>query len=153
MLVPLTRGEYAVIDQADAEAVAAFQWHLHISGPRRVYARYHAGSDRRYLHQFLWRLWGHQSPLVDHRDGDGLNCRRSNLRAATHSQNIGNSRLRRDNRSGLKGVTEVRPGKWRAQFRLDGRNLYLGLFNSPELAHAAYVSAARERFGEFARAS
>lgn len=91
------------------------------------------------------------TPFVDHRNMNGLDCRRENLRAATKSQNTRNSRLRRNNRSGFKGVTETSKG-WRAQCRFDGRNHHLGYFDTPEEAHAAYFAAACEHAGEFARA-
>lgn len=150
MLVPLTKGMFAVIDAADAVLVAARRWYLQVSGPGILYAR----SNGRYLHHVLWESWGQpKTRLVDHRDGNGLDCRRQNVRAATRAQNNRNSRLRSDNRSGFKGVTEVRPGRFRAQCRFGGRNQYLGRFDTPEEAHAAYVAAAREHAGEFARAA
>ena len=91
---------------------------------------------------------------IDHADGDLNNNRFSNLREATHSQNLANSRLRRDNKVGLKGVCQERTtGRWMANINKDGRRHYLGLFDSPEEAHAAYCDAAARLHGEFARAA
>ena len=94
--------------------------------------------------------WGR--PMIDHRDGDSTNNRWSNLRRATASQNGANSRRPRHNTSGYKGVVLCRrSGRWRASVRKNGRRIYLGTFATPEAAHDAYVAAARELFGDFAR--
>jgi hypothetical protein len=103
-------------------------------------------------HQLAWLYvkgrWGR--PMIDHRDGDATNNRWINLRRATPSQNIANSRRPRHNTSGYKGVSLCR-GRWRAVICNNGRLVYLGTFATPEAAHAAYVAAASKLFGEFAR--
>ena len=90
---------------------------------------------------------------IDHIDGDPSNNAISNLRLATRSQQNQNKRVRSNARSGLKGAFYHAPGKknWRSAIKVDGRLIYLGLFLTPEEAHAAYRSAAEEHFGEFAR--
>jgi len=88
---------------------------------------------------------------VDHENGDTVDNSFGNLREATHSQNIANSRLRKDNKAGLKGVSLAYPGRWMANINKDKKRHYLGLFDSPEKAHAAYVAAAQQLFGAFAR--
>jgi hypothetical protein len=92
--------------------------------------------------------WGR--PTIDHRDGDPTNNRWNNLRKATPSQNSANRRRPQNNTSGFKGVLAYR-GKWRATISKNGQSTVLGMFQSPEAAHAAYVAAARKLFGEFAR--
>jgi hypothetical protein len=91
--------------------------------------------------------------MVDHRDGDGLNNRRSsNLRIATRGQNAANAKLRADNTSGFKGVTLHRvSGKWQAYINANGRRHSLGYFETPEEAGAAYASAGPRAHGDFAR--
>lgn len=89
---------------------------------------------------------------VDHRNGVTDDNRYLNLRPATKSQNIANSKLRRDNKSGFKGVClEPSTGKWMANINKDKKRHYLGLFSTPEEAHAAYVAAAKKLHGQFAR--
>lgn len=108
------------------------------------------------LHRLAWFFVHGSLPemRVDHIDGDTLNNRIANLRLATHAQNLGNSKRRKDNTSGFKGVSADRSGaRWRAQIKRNGRIAHLGTFDTPEEAHAAYVAAATELFGEFARAS
>lgn len=88
---------------------------------------------------------------VDHRDGDGLNNQRYNLRQATQQQNCQNQRLKITNRSGYKGVYFNRKcAKWVAQIQ-NGKAVSLGLFLSPEDAARAYDWEAVRLWGEFAK--
>ena len=104
------------------------------------------GRRRRdYMHRVI--LPGHR--LVDHVNGDGLDNRRANIRAASAADNVHNTRLRRDSVSGIKGVA-LRDGKWAARIRHDGSTRHLGRFMTLEEAGRAYDRAARELFGEFA---
>jgi hypothetical protein len=91
------------------------------------------------------------SGQIDHIDGDSLNNRISNLRRATVAQNQQNRRG--ISRCGVKGVTWCRTSKkWMARIKSNGKTEYLGVYSSKEAAGAAYEAAARERYGEFARA-
>ena len=80
---------------------------------------------------------------TDHRDGDGLNNRRANLRTATRAQNEWNTGMRKTNSSGFKGVHFHKPsGKWRACIRHNGTFRRLGQFRTAEDAAARYYAAA-----------
>jgi hypothetical protein len=70
-----------------------------------------------------------------------------NLRVSTNSQNCANRRPR--GKSGFKGVW-FDYNCWRAAATLNGKRVHLGRFSSPELAHAAYLEAAKELHGEYA---
>lgn len=91
---------------------------------------------------------------IDHRDTNRSNNRWRNLRRAGKSENRMNSRVRSDNKSGVKGV-HIRPGRRPcAQISLPGqRAKYLGSFNTIEEAAARYAEEAKKHFGEFARLS
>ena len=92
--------------------------------------------------------------MVDHADRDLTNDRWENLRDATRSQNCANSKARAGTMCGLKGVGwHGNTGKWMAKITRHGREYYLGLYDTPEAAHAAYAAKATELFGEFARAA
>jgi hypothetical protein len=90
------------------------------------------------------------SLVIDHRDGNRSNNRWDNLRSASRSQSNANRGLNRNNKCGLKGVSRYR-GRWRSTIRKDWRTQHLGIFLTPQEAHAAYAKAARKLHGEFAR--
>ena len=80
--------------------------------------------------------------LVDHRDRNGLNNRRSNLRPANHAQNGWNRKLASNNKSGIHGVSFItRYDKWMAAIRVNGRRINLGLFGDKNDAAKAYKDA------------
>jgi hypothetical protein len=100
------------------------------------------------MHRLILRV--DANTQVDHRDGNGLNNTRGNLRPATHAQNQHNSRLRKDNQSGFKGVHR-QGNRWVARIRVDGEQKHLGSFRTPEEAARAYDAAALRLRGEYAR--
>lgn len=108
-------------------------------------------------HRLAWLLITGEFPKdkLDHKDADSLNNRFNNLREATQAQNARNTRVRSDNKSAFKGVSwDQINSKWVARIRVyRGRYRNLGRFNDPAEAHEAYMSAAREIAGEFARAA
>lgn len=111
-------------------------------------------GSRIYLaHRLAWFWMTGEWPRdkIDHINMKRADNRWSNLRVATHSQNLANVRAHADNASGIKGVL-VYNGRWRAMIKVGGKSLHLGLFDTAEAASAAYCAAARKYFGEFARA-
>lgn len=87
---------------------------------------------------------------IDHKDRNGLNNTRANLRIATQSQNSANSKVRSTNKLGVKGVYQ-QDGRYRANITVNGKRHDLGMFVTLEEARAAYMEAAKKYFGEFAR--
>lgn len=88
--------------------------------------------------------------LMDHKDCLKGNNKFENIRLATPSQNRANTCKQKNNTSGYKGVRKDGK-KWRAKIRVHGTNYNLGRFDDPREAHAAYVAAATQYFGEYAR--
>lgn len=155
VLVPLTQGKFATIDEEDAPRVLAFSWYALRAGGRRFYAaRRYLDSEGKAHTQFLHRLLLDAPPgmLVDHRDRDGLNCTRANIRLATTAQNSYNKGVPARSLSGFKGVgpDRFRPGFWVANIMKRNKRYPLGSFPTAEEAARAYDNAARELFGDFA---
>jgi len=80
--------------------------------------------------------------------------RLSKLREATRAQNNQNTGRRKDNSSGLKGVSWHKgEGKWSARINVDKRCIFLGYYSTPREAGIAYEAAAKKSFGKFWRAA
>jgi hypothetical protein len=89
---------------------------------------------------------------VDHKNGNGLDNRRCNIREASLADNQHNMRLSIRNKSGYKGVCwDKYAKKWRAMIGVKGRLKNLGSFTTPQEAAAAYNNAATSLYGEFSR--
>jgi hypothetical protein len=121
------------------------------------YRRIMVDGRNYFAHRIAYALHTGEDPLsmhIDHIDGDGLNNSFSNLRLATHAQNLRNSKRPTSNTSGFKGVHKSKRSKrWIAQIQVAGKLVYISTFDTPELAHMAYCKAAAELHGEFARAA
>ena len=103
-------------------------------------------------HRLAWLyVHGGFPSVIDHRDRDGRNNKIANLRIATNTQNQANRLAQKNNKCGFKGVFWLeRLHKWQAQIYKGRRQIYIGVFDTPEDAHAAYMRAAVAHFGEFA---
>lgn len=155
-LISLTKGMYVIVDAADYEWLMQWKWYAMRSKDSKTY---YAARDERprqgetterkttLMHRAIAERKG--QGLVDHGDHDGLNCTRLNLRPCTVTQNLGNTRLRKDNKIGIKGV-QKRGDKYYARIRHNGIKERFGPFDFPEEAGDAYKKAALRVFGEFA---
>jgi hypothetical protein len=91
---------------------------------------------------FLFMNGEFPSDEVDHANGIRIDNRWSNLREATGSENQQNHKINCNNTSGYLGVCKFTgTNRWLAQIAVNGRNKYLGLFDTPKAAHAAYLAA------------
>jgi hypothetical protein len=152
--VPLTGGYEAIIDADDVGLVSGVLWCSAKTG-NAVYAvtrrKDAAGKPSNlYMHRLLM---GHTNVTpVDHRDLNGLNNRKANLRIVSVAENAKNCRLSLLNRSGVKGVSWRQDrGKWQVHIRIDYKRISLGHFSFLEDAAAAYAAASVKYHGEFGR--
>lgn len=153
-LIPLTNGFSAIVDEEDIAFLLQWQWRAHGKFPQLYAVRDVWLPDVKKLPMILMHrvLCGCPTTYgVDHINGDGLDNRKANLRLCTSSLNQANRKRSVLNTSGFKGVTWNRSvGKWQATIKRDGKNFYLGVFDSPHAAHDEYKKAALSLFGEFA---
>jgi hypothetical protein len=151
--VPLSRGYEAVIDASDVGLVEGFNWSADVSR-HTVYAvrRDHSKGKSRSIRMHRALMGDPEGFEVDHKDCNGLNNRRQNLRVVTASQNKRNTRTPKHNTSGHKGVTlHVQTGKWHAQIQIGGKHISLGLHETKSDAYTAYCKASSAHHGEYGR--
>lgn len=104
------------------------------------------------IHRLLYELFVGPIPdgmVVDHADRNSLNNQLSNLRLATQSQNVANTKSR--NKAGWpKGIRPTKNGKWEAKTSYKGKAVYLGRHATQEAAIEAFSKYVVETYGEFA---
>lgn len=161
--IPLPQNRIAIVSPQDSD-MSNFRWHgLRKGKIINAATKYYAVRNKtigvktqyaEYMHRvILARMLGRElvkGEWVDHINGNGLDNRRENLRLSTIAQNAFNKGKHSNNTSGYKGVSWNKfAGRWVAQITIDGKNKYLGYFDTPEEAHAAYCAKAKELHGEF----
>lgn len=164
--IKLTGGYVTKVDDGDYEALSKYHWHhRRARGGNKVYAGtsvYVGGKGAQYKRRqvFMHRLImgvvdAGRSVEVDHINGDSLDNRRANLRICTSSENKQNIR-NSTNAAGYKGVNVIRPSKkyrkggFAANIVVRGVRIYLGFFETAEMAALVYNAAAISYFGNFA---
>lgn len=151
--IELTQGKFAMVDGEMFEMLNSYQWYAQRIRKKHWYAvrRMTTGPGTRKKRNSI-KLWMHhivagfplRNKVVDHRDGDGLNNCRKNLRHVTKRQNIQNCECHRSGTKPSKyvGVSWHKPlNKWRAQITLNGKRTSLGYFQDELDAATAYENA------------
>lgn len=147
MQIELTRGQITIVDDIDAD-LADVSWYAQLK-PTTYYARRttYNPTKRFMMHQIIAsRIMGRpilKSERIDHIDRNGLNNTRANLRITTPRGNGINTKLPSNNVSGFKGVNEQK-GRWQASTTYMGKSVYIGRYDTPEEAHAAYLAKLEE---------
>lgn len=138
-----------LVDEDDYERLSKYKWNLQKRRTIFYAIRDTLTEDGRDSTVAMHReIMGFPATNIDHKDRNGLNNQKSNLRLATTRQNTFNSKVYCNNQSGYKGVSWCKHNeRWRAQ--VSGK--LIGWFNSKEKAAEAYDKYVLENFREFAR--
>ncbi len=153
--IPLTKGQFAIVDDEDYERINAHKWHSNWDVSSRAFRAVRSTSRttgrRKTVMMHREIMNAPAGACVDHINHNPLDNRKVNLRLCSKGQNNFNQRLRRDNKSGFKGVYfDKSAGKWGTEFQSKGEQCYIGLFTSALDAALAYDARITEAFGEFA---
>ncbi len=160
-LIPLTQGQFAIVDENKYEELIKYKWYA-IKGKNTYYAmrriRLNHPTETIYISMHTQILGYPTGCEIDHKNHNGIDNRIRNLRTCTRSQNQGNRRnLKRANTTSIfKGVhvpvyyQKHTKKKWASMITFEYNRIFIGLFNSEIEAAKAYDTKALELFGEFA---
>ena len=148
-------GYVTLVDDEDFDRASTITW----SGYKNEYTTYVTTrkwdkTAKRYfsmsLHRFIMKCTD-PNIEVDHKDGNGLNNQKSNLRLATRSQNMMNRRMQKNNTTGYRGVFITPSKRYKAMIGFNKKLMCLGTYATPEEASKVYQDKAKELFGIFYR--
>jgi len=145
--IELTQGKFAIVDSEDFEKLNEHKWH-YLGGYAR---RRHSPKECWFMH---WYIVGKPKNgfETDHINGNTLDNRKCNLRICTARENQQNSKKRKNNTSGYKGVDYKKSHKkWRVLIMANNKRIHLGYFDTPKQAAKAYNNGAKKYYKEFAR--
>jgi hypothetical protein len=143
--LPLTQGKVSLVDDDVYEWAKDFKWFAYKSG-RGFYAARQASrkefTKRKLIHLHHCVIGFPLNKMqVDHKDGNGLNNQRTNLRIVT--QRVNGQNLISHRAGKLVGVSLIRGKYWRATIHVNGEGIHLGYFPTEQEAHEAYMKAAQ----------
>ena len=143
--IPLTRGQYAIVDPEDYKWLMEFKWHTNCSRGKF----YAVNSRSQKMHRLIMKA--PRDKFVDHINGNGLDNRKANLRLATPAQNNWNSKSGMGRgKSRYKGVKwHKHSKKWVVTIGVNGRRESIGYFTDEKEAARAYDKAVKERRGKY----
>jgi len=143
------KGKYfAIVDDENFNKLNQFRWKVEQKNkkPNNVYAV----ADGMRMHRII--INAPQGVDVDHKNGNGLDNRKKNLRLCTLTENQANSKKRKNTSSKYKGVHwNKNRNKWQVQISFQNKHFLIGRFTSEIEAAKIYDIKAKELFGEFAR--
>jgi len=154
--IPLTQGKFALVDDEDYDDLIRHKWCAEKNkGTWYAMRRRKSGEPgtqaKVKMHRSILGLTD-SSIKGDHRNGNGLDNTRANLRACSNAENARNRTLQSNSNTGYMGVYFHKASKkFRAAIKVDGRIIYIGSFGTPKDAAAARDAAAKIHHGEFAR--
>lgn len=155
-LIPLTQGKFAQIDDEDYDRISKWKWYALKHGTvwyaKRCSAKYEGRNfSPVYMHREIMGCKKGDKKVIDHKDRNGLNCQKNNLRFCNQSQNISNRTSRVGSSSKYLGVYfDKRNKTWVAQTKVNRKSTYLGSSKNEDDAAKIYDKTAAALYGEFA---
>ena len=154
--IRLTRGQVTLVDDWNYEWLNQWKW-CSLKARSGYYAtrgvRQPDGKVQAILmHRLILGLKEGDKKCSDHKDGNGLDNRESNIRVCTYSENAGNQKPQKRQTSSIyKGVSWHQDRKkWRSYININGKIRHLGGFKNEKVAALIYDLNARKHFGQFA---
>lgn len=154
--IKLSLGKVALVDDSDYDVLSKYKWRAFKNG-NSYYARmfiYFDNWNKSVPLQMHRIIMGADSDkdIIDHKDCNGLNNQRNNLRLCTRTQNAYNKKKSDNPKSSkFKGVyLSTSENKWRALIQVKNQKISLGKFDDEISAAIAYNKKAIEIHGEFA---
>lgn len=155
--IALTQNQIAIVDAADYDWLMQWNWCAQKREDGRYYVlRYERLPVKRWIYMHRVLLNCKDNELADHKNGNGLDNRRENLRTTDYTGNSRNERMNKRNTSGFKGVGWMKElkrrngGRWYACIVVNAKRIFLGYHPTKEDAARAYNEAAIKHHGEFA---
>ena len=152
--IKLTKGYFATVDDEDYAFLTQWKWFAQ-KMKHTVYAArkpWLSGGKGKSTKIFMHRVIANVQPSMqtDHKDGNGLNNRRENLRSVTRQDNMLNrARWSKGCASKFRGVyLDKRDGSWFSAITVNGKSTYLGRFRKEKDAASAYRAKRSELFGD-----
>ena len=154
--IQLTQGKYALVSRRDYYSLRRYKWYaerkLHTWYAKRKQTMTNGKQCHVWMHRVILNLKRGDTRQGDHRNGNGLDNRRCNLRIATHAQNTYNSRKHRNTHNPYIGVfRNSTNSSWVAVIRHNKSPIYLGSFSDSIDAAKAYDKQAKKLRGKFAK--
>lgn len=141
------------IDQQDLFSLPSHKyWRLRTAKNNNMYVVLNdirTNGNPQFMHRYLMKP--KEGEFIDHKDGNGLNNSRENMRIATITQNNYNKSIHHNNKSGYKGVYMHESGRYRVCIFKDGKQIQGGYFTDKIEAAKKYNQLAILHFGEFAK--
>ncbi len=153
--IKLNHGKYAMVDDEDFEELNKHKWYYYrVRDSDLGYAvrSIPIGNGKQKtigMHRVIMNT--PEGELTDHKDRNGINNQKNNMRACDKHQNGMNRSGDKNTTSEYKGVAWAKKNKkWRAKIYFNGKFIHIGMFTCEKKAAKAYDKKAKELFGEYA---
>lgn len=149
--IPLTQWQNAIVDAEDFEWLSQWNWYANWSSQGKTFYAWRKKQKNTVVQMHREILQCAKKEEADHRNHNTLDNRRENLRKCNRHENMRNTRIRSDNKTGFKGVSwDNWSNKWVVRINIDGHCRNFGRFSSVKEAALAYDVVAKKHYRQFA---